>query len=83
MNEATLDTAVVSPAQLPLLARAKLSLDKWRVAGEARYKQDSFGRFYVLYNDGAKSESMDYTTASDYAEIFGGTVVHKELNCVC
>jgi hypothetical protein len=34
------------------------------------------GRFYVVYPDGKRSTSMYYTTAKDYASIFGGEVKH-------
>jgi len=34
------------------------------------------GRWYVRYHDGTRSTTMHYTTARDYADIFGGKVIH-------
>lgn len=72
-----------APARLPLLARLRIAVDKWRIAGEMKCHQAARGRFFVLYNDGEKSMPMDHSTARDYAEIFGGKVIHKEFNCEC
>lgn len=34
------------------------------------------GKWYVRYKDGERSVTMHYSTACDYANIFGGTVYH-------
>lgn len=46
-------------------------------ADRSRYFNRLNGRYRVLYDDGQYSEPMCYDVASDYAEIFGGTVVPK------
>jgi hypothetical protein len=74
---------VSASARLPLLARVRIAIDKWRIAGEMKWKQARYGRFYVRYNDNEKSMPMDYSTAKDYADIFGGKVIHREFNCEC
>ena len=38
--------------------------------------QRIYGRFYVMYTDGKRSQNMSYSTAKNYAEMFGGTVYH-------
>lgn len=40
---------------------------------EGREKNIVYGKFYVLYKDGRKSENMCYSVANDYAKMFGGT----------
>ena len=38
--------------------------------------QWGYGRWFVYYPDGKRSATMYYSTANEYAEIFGGTVHH-------
>ena len=35
-----------------------------------------YGKFYVVYPDGQRSSKMDYRTAKEYQQIFGGKVYH-------
>jgi hypothetical protein len=46
-------------------------------ADRSRHFNRLNGRYRVLYDDGQYSEPMCHDVASDYAEIFGGTVVPK------
>ena len=39
------------------------------------FYMDALGKFRVKYNDGRISRPMDYATAKDYAEMFGGKVI--------
>ena len=32
------------------------------------------GKYYVIYDDGERTERMNYSIAKDYAAMFGGTV---------
>lgn len=42
-----------------------------------------YGRFHVNYNeDNRNSQSFDYQTAKDYADIFGGRVIHDRTGRV-
>lgn len=34
------------------------------------------GQWYVRYNDGTRTHRMTYDVCKDYADIFGGKVVH-------
>ncbi|XLY90515.1 hypothetical protein ACK8QS_22860 (plasmid) [Ectopseudomonas mendocina] len=54
--------------------RLLLWIDKRRVGWHL--VEATQGRFYVRYLDGAKSHKFFYSTAKDYAELFGGAVVH-------
>ena len=36
------------------------------------------GRFECRYNSGGTTHPMDFYTASDYADIFGGSVFHRK-----
>ena len=39
------------------------------------YWESAYGKFRVLYKDGAKSVPMCYKNAKSYAEIFNGKVI--------
>lgn len=49
-------------------------IDKWRTGNQLT--QWGCGRWYVRYSDGNKSTTMLYSTACNYAEVFGGRVLH-------
>jgi len=63
---------------MSILQKSIILKDKFlnRPASEMMRFQRIYGRFYVLYNNGKRSHNMSYTTAKDYAEMFGGTVYH-------
>jgi hypothetical protein len=48
--------------------------DTWRSGWHL--VEASMGRFYVRYPDGQRSQRFYYSTACDYAEMFGGSVIH-------
>lgn len=41
--------------------------------------QRMYGQFFVIYPDQKKSQILGFSTACDYASIFGGTVHHITL----
>lgn len=49
-------------------------IDTWRSGWHM--VEASSGRFYVRYPDGKRSQRFYYSTACDYAEMFGGSVIH-------
>ncbi len=51
----------------------KRQLDKW--PSSPGFIQS--GNWYVLYDDGKKSQNMTYDVCRDYAKIFGGEVYYK------
>jgi len=56
--------------------KAWLIRQKDKFAYGNQFAQWGVGRWYVLYSDGQKSTTMYYSTACDYAQIFGGQVRH-------
>ena len=66
-----------------LLARFFIWFDKQIVIGDSISSQRCYGRFFVLYNNGMKSQSFSYQTACGYANIFGGKVYHKRTGIEC
>lgn len=50
-------------------------LDTFR--GGQNMVQATFGRFYVRYPDGKRSQRFYYRTARQYAELYGGRIVHQ------
>jgi len=50
--------------------------DKFWTCGDALFRQQMRGKWFVLYEDNLQSQNFDYRTAKDYAEIFGGEVHH-------
>lgn len=56
------------------LVRLRIQWDKWHQGWHLT--EMSEGRFCVHYPDGKRSARFHYSTAKDYAELFGGKVVH-------
>ncbi len=52
----------------------RIELDKWH--DDWHLVEISQGRFCVRYPDGKRSTRFYYRTAKDYAELFGGKVIH-------
>jgi len=50
----------------------KRQLDKWPTSPGLIQP----GNWYVIYDDGKKSQNMTYDVCRDYAKIFGGKVHH-------
>ena len=42
----------------------------------ALYVHRMYGKFYVKYPDGQRSQFFGYWVAKDYAEMFGGEVIY-------
>lgn len=61
--------------------RVWLAIVRWsdkqeNLQGRLMSVQAARGKWRVIYNDGKRSQRMCWATAKDYAEMFGGTVVH-------
>ena len=51
--------------------------DSFRRAGESKFRQHLNGRFHVVYFDTEqRTKPFDFPAACDYADIFGGKVIH-------
>jgi len=57
-----------------MLKAIRRFIDRFRGGNELT--QWGNGRWYVRYRNGEKTHTMYYSTACNYAEIFGGTVFH-------
>lgn len=55
-------------------------LDKSKGADEtSAYMKRKKGKFYILYTDYNKSVNMDYYSAKEYTNTFGGLVYHERF----
>lgn len=68
-----------TPAKLTLWRRFRRFLDRFqRSTGGLVHVEAMRGRWCVMYPDGRHSVAMAYDTASDYASMFGGKVLHVD-----
>ena len=56
----------------------KRHFHKWPDSAGLLSTQQAYGKWYVLYSNGERSQRFYYRTAKDYAKMFGGEVFHIE-----